>query len=127
MSDDYPGRRSRQGPAILGLVVLLALLRWTLGLSPSESKKPQPASQSQPRVTLENFHRIERGMSLGQVGDIFGIRGEMQSCGEGECSWMWRQGPDYAEVSFREDNGKATCAYFHSSTDKKEHWLPRDE
>jgi hypothetical protein len=127
MSDDYPGRLSRQGPAILGLVVLLALLRWTLGLSPSESQKPQPASQSQPHVTLASFRRIERGMSMRQVEDIFGGRGEGPSCGEGECSWVWRQGPDYVEVSFSEDNGKATCGYFLSSADKKEHWLPRDE
>jgi hypothetical protein len=131
MSDDDRDRLSGQGPVILALVALLALLSWTLGSPPSEPQKPkrevQPASPSQLHVTLADFRRIERGMSLGQVEDIFGVRGEMQSCGEGECSWMWRQGPDYVEVSFREDNGKATCGYFHSSADKKEHWLPRDE
>ena len=131
MSDDDRDRLSGQGPVIFALVALLALLSWTLGLPPFDPQKPkhevQPASPSQPHVTLASFRRIERGMSLRQVQDIFGVRGEGPSCGEGECSWVWRQGPDHVEVSFREDNGKATCGCFLSSADKKERWLPRDE
>ncbi len=119
MRPTFPRRLFVQIPLILALVALLALVQQ------KPEHKVQPARP--PHVNLASFRRIERGMSLRQVEDIFGVRGEGPSCGEGECSWVWRQGPNYVEVSFREDNGKSTCGCFFSSADKKEHWLPRDE
>ena len=122
MSDDHHGRLSRQGPAILGLVALLALLRWTLGFPPSEPQKPdqktKAASPSQPHVSLANFRRIKRGMSVAQVEAIFGTPGEDGPGGEGERPYSWREGPNVVEASFRIDDGKATCAYFFSYSEK---------
>jgi hypothetical protein len=99
---------------ILVLVALFALVRWTPGLPPLRQKLDHNIETSAPsrsHVSLANFRRIERGMSVAQVEVIFGIPGEGGIGGQGERSWSWREGPNVVQASFRDDDGKATCAY----------------
>jgi hypothetical protein len=81
---------------------------------------------STPSVTLRNFQRIEYGMTLDEVNAIFGMRGEMGRCSEGECPWAWKHGDNLARVSFGQDDGKAIYGYF-IAPDGKEHSLPRKD
>lgn len=130
MSDDHHGRLSRQGPAILGLVALLALLRWTLGFPPSEPQKPdqktKAASPSQPHVSLANFRRIKRGMSVAQVEAIFGTPGEDGPGGEGERPYSWR-GSERCGSLLPDRRRQGYVRLFFFVFRKKQYWLPRDE
>ena len=78
----------------------------------------------EPSVTLIDFKRIELGMSVNEVNSIFRARGEMGPCGEGECPWSWKHGDNYAEVSFGQWDGKATCGCYFTP-DGEQHWLRR--
>jgi len=146
MSDSGQSHRlSGKGPVILTIVALLALLRWTLGLPSSRPQKPvheaQPASQSQPHVTLANFRRIKLGMSVAQVDAIFGIPGEASHHAHfgrvgGVCSWVWHDGFGVVQASFDlgDDKAarasfvsKATGASFVSFAEGKQYWLEREK
>jgi hypothetical protein len=79
-----------------------------------------------PAISLQDFKQIKLDMTVNEVNNIFCMRGEMGPCGEGECPWIWKQGDNYALVSFGQRDGKARCGYF-ITPDGKQHWLPRKE
>jgi len=103
----------------LFLVVALLLVA-TAGIAAWFITRPDP------NVSLQSFGEIKRGMSISDVNGIFGMRGEMGPCGEGECRWVWKHGDSFAEVSFGQRDGKATCGCF-VTPDRKQHWLPREK
>jgi len=117
MGPAFPRRLFVQIPLILALVALLALVQQ------KPEHKVQPASPSQPHVSLANFRRIELGMSVTQAQAILGIPGDGIVCGEGQCTWLWREGPDNVVACFGQRDGKATCASFFSYSEGKQYWL----
>jgi hypothetical protein len=109
--------RSRRLRLIFFVVVVLAI---AAGITAWVVTMPSP------NLSLQSFGRIKLGMSVSEVNGVFGMRGEMGECGEGECSWFWRQKGNNAFVSFGQEDGKATCGYF-ITPDGKQHWLTRKE
>lgn len=107
--------RSRRPWFFFAVALLLAI---TAGITAWFVTRPEP------NVSLQSFGEIKLGMSVSDVNGIFGMRGEMGRCGEGECPWVWKHGDSYAEVSFGQWDGMATCGYF-VTPDGKQHWLPR--
>src|SRR5262245_39791077 len=110
-------RKNHRGLRWAGVLVTLAGIGLSVGWL---------AVAPEPTVSLTNFRRIKLGMSVGEVEAIFGVRGELGPGGEGEYSWSWRQGGNYAGISFGQEDGKATCGYY-LSPDGKQHWLPRQK
>ena len=110
--------RSRR-PWLLFFAVVL-LLATTVGITAWFVARPEP------NVSLQSFGEIKVGMSVNDVNGIFGMRGKMGPCGDGQCPWVWEQGDNYALVSFRQSDGKARGGYF-ITPDGKQHWLPREK
>jgi hypothetical protein len=75
-------------------------------------EQPQPSPASSSGVTLANYKKIQRGMTLAQVQNIFGSDGKISSQSDSEYGsyalYEWEGNADYSFVMISFTDGKAT-------------------